>query len=66
MDSLRNLEAMVASWYKGVPHLPKNGQRWLAENAWWLTLVGVILGTMGILSVLLGVLAFFAGRCVWK
>ncbi|HEU4715812.1 MAG TPA: hypothetical protein VFS14_03200 [Candidatus Saccharimonadales bacterium] len=56
MDSLRNLEAMVASWYKSVPHLPKNGQRWLAENAWWLTLVGVILGTMGILSVLLGVL----------
>lgn len=56
MESLRNLEAMVGSWYKNVPHLPKNGQRWLAENAWWLTLVGVILGTIGILSVLLGVL----------
>jgi hypothetical protein len=34
MDSLKNLETMVASWYKGVPHLPKTGQKWLAENAW--------------------------------
>jgi hypothetical protein len=56
MESLRNLETMVASWYKGMPHLPKNGQKWLAENAWWLVLVGVILGTLGIVSVLLGTL----------
>ena len=56
MESLKNLETMVASWYKGVPHLPKNGQKWLAENAWWLVLVGVILGSFGILSVLLGTL----------
>ena len=56
MESIKNLETMVASWYKGVPHLPKNGQKWLAENAWWLVLVGVILGTLGILSVLLGTL----------
>lgn len=56
MESLKNLETMVASWYKGMPHLPKNGQKWLAENAWWLVLVGVILGTFGILSVLLGTL----------
>ena len=56
MESLRNIETMVASWYKGMPHLPKDGQRWLAENAWWLALVGVILGSFGIVSVLLGVL----------
>jgi hypothetical protein len=54
MESLKNLETMIASWYKGMPHLPKNGQKWLAENAWWLVLVGVILGTFGILIVLLG------------
>lgn len=59
MESLRNLETMVASWYKGMPHLPKNGRQWLAENAWWLVLIGVILGTFGILSVLLATL--FAG-----
>jgi hypothetical protein len=56
MESLHNLETMVASWYKGMPHLPKTGRLWLAENAWWLVLVGVILGTLGILSVLLGTL----------
>ncbi|HEY5695793.1 MAG TPA: hypothetical protein VIQ80_03085 [Candidatus Saccharimonadales bacterium] len=53
MESLKNLETMVASWYKQVPHLPKNGQKWLAENAWWLTLIGVILGGLGILSALM-------------
>jgi hypothetical protein len=53
MESLKNLETMVASWYKSVPHLPKNGQKWLAENAWWLTLVGVVLGAMGVVSVLM-------------
>jgi hypothetical protein len=56
MESLRNLEVVVASWYKSAPHLPKDGQRWLADNAWWLALLGLILGSLGILSVLLGVL----------
>jgi hypothetical protein len=56
MESLRNLETMVASWYKGVPHLPTYGQKWLAENAWWLVLIGVILGSFGILMVLGGMM----------
>lgn len=59
MDSLKNLETMVASWYKGVPHLPRTGQKWLAENAWWLTLVGVIFGAIGVASMLM--LAMTAG-----
>lgn len=50
MESIRNLEVTVASWYKNMPHLPKNSQKWLAQNLWWLTLIGVILGAMGILS----------------
>lgn len=56
MDSLKNLETMVASWYKSVPHLPKSGQKWLAENAWWLTLVGVIFGAIGVASMLMAVM----------
>jgi hypothetical protein len=56
MESLRNLETMVASWYKDVPHMPKYGQKWLAENAWWLVLVAVILGSFGIFIVLGGML----------
>ncbi|HSW77362.1 MAG TPA: hypothetical protein VLG36_01015 [Candidatus Chromulinivoraceae bacterium] len=52
METVRSLEVTVASWYKNVPHLPKSGQKWLAENIWWLTLVGVILGALGIISTL--------------
>lgn len=59
MESLHNLEVTVAAWYKGMPHLPKNGQKWLAENIWWLVLVGVILGALGIFTVLSATL--FAG-----
>ncbi len=52
MESLQKLEATVGEWYKGMPHLPKNGQRWLAENAWWLVLIGVILGAIGAIGLL--------------
>jgi uncharacterized membrane protein YhaH (DUF805 family) len=52
MESLRNLEVVVASWYETMPHLPKNGQKWLAENVWWLVLVGVILSGFVIFAVL--------------
>lgn len=52
MESLRKLETTVGDWYKSMPHLPKNGQRWLAENAWWIVLIGVILGALGILGTL--------------
>lgn len=56
MESLKNLETMVASWYKSAPHLPSDGQKWLAENVWWLALIGLVLGAFGILSILTGVL----------
>ncbi len=52
METVNKLENMVADWYKGLPHLPKGGQQWLAKNVWWIALVGVILGIMSIFTVL--------------
>ncbi|MFZ1360580.1 MAG: hypothetical protein WAS27_00915 [Candidatus Saccharimonadales bacterium] len=55
MEAVRNLEAVLAKQYKKAPHLPKEGQVWLAHNAWWIVLVGLALsvtGLVGILSVL--------------
>jgi hypothetical protein len=59
MENVRKLEVMVASWYKNMPHLPKNGQKWLSENAWWLVLLWVVLGAMGVGGVIMA--TFFAG-----
>jgi hypothetical protein len=59
MNNINKLEKMAAEWYSKAPHLPKNGQKWLATNAWWIVLVGVILGAVGIYLVL--VATFFAG-----
>jgi hypothetical protein len=52
METVKKLEVTVAAWYKSVPHLPKNGQEWLATNAWWLALIGVILGALAVVNVL--------------
>lgn len=52
MDSVRRLEETVATWYKSAPHLPAEVRKWLSENAWWITLIGVIVSAIGIVSVL--------------
>jgi uncharacterized membrane protein YhaH (DUF805 family) len=62
MDSVKKLEVIVASWYKDMPHLPIKGQKWLADNIWWLTLIGVIVGVIGAFQVL--VATFFVGALV--
>ena len=48
-DSVANT---VAKWMKDVPHLPKEFTKWLAENAWWLTIIGVAFSAFGILGLL--------------
>lgn len=59
MDSIRKLESKVASWYKDVPHLPANAAKWIAQNIWWIVLIGVILGAMTVFSIVS--VTFFAG-----
>ena len=60
MEIINQLESKVAEWLKPVPHLPANATKWLSENVWWLTLVGVILSVIGLISMIVGVFTVMA------
>jgi len=47
MESIHKLEDTIEGWFKSFPHLPNNWRKWLAENVWWLVLIGVILSVIG-------------------
>ncbi len=53
MSQVNKMEQTVARWYENTPHLPANGRQWLANNIWWLALVGVVLGTLAILGIMM-------------
>lgn len=64
MKQVRELEKKLSEWYKGAPHLPKEAQQWLADNVWWLALIGAVLSALGLFVVipaLLGALALTTG-----
>jgi len=61
MQQLSGLESSLGTLFKGLPHLPKDWRHWLADNAWWLALIGVAFGCLGILGlvpVVLGISIF--------
>lgn len=60
MSVLQKIETVVAGWLKSVPHLPKGGQKWLAENVWWIVLIGVIGLAIGILVTIGSIFAYLA------
>lgn len=60
MQIVHTLETKVGEWLKNAPHLPPEFRKWLAENSWWLTLIGVVLGALAIFP-LLGLTIFASG-----
>lgn len=49
MKYIKQLEGIAEGWLKKVPHLPKGGQKWLAENIWWIALIGAIVYGISVL-----------------
>jgi len=61
MQQLSGLENSLGTLFKGLPHLPKDWRHWLADNAWWLALIGAAIGCLAILGlvpVVLGISIF--------
>lgn len=52
MKALHQLEKMVRPWFKDLPHLPKEATKWMATNAWWLTLVGVVVAVLMMMALM--------------
>ncbi len=50
MELVHQIEKMTEGWFKQMPHLPKGVRTWLGENAWWLVIIGVVIGAIGIFS----------------
>lgn len=60
MKSIEKLELMVARWLEPLPHLPISARKWIADNIWWIVLVGVILSVIGTLGMIGGIFTAIA------
>jgi hypothetical protein len=60
MEFVNKLETTIVGWVKNVPHLPPAGQKWLAQNVWWIALVGAILTGISLLIAIGGLFTLIA------
>lgn len=58
MEQLAAIEQSAAKVFKDLPHFPKSVRNWVGENAWWIVLIGVVLGVFGVLSSLAALTVF--------
>lgn len=49
MNLLYKLEEKVFGWFKSAPNLPNDARKSLAENAWWIVIVGIIFMIINVL-----------------
>lgn len=42
MNFLSKLEEKVFGWFKAAPNLPNEARKSLAENIWWVVIIGII------------------------
>lgn len=59
MELVHSLERTLSEWYAQAPHLPVEARKWLANNVWWLAIIGIVLSVFAILSVIGIVFAAF-------
>lgn len=59
MNSISKLENTVGGWLKTAPHLSKTSQKWLAENVWWIVLIGLVLSVLGLVATVFALMAIF-------
>lgn len=52
MELVRNIENTMRGWYKDLPHLPADISKLVAQNTWWLAIIGLVLGVMSIMATL--------------
>lgn len=68
MAFVSQLEGTFTKMYKSVPHLPVAGQKWLGVNAWWIVLIGVILGAISVIveiSAIIGIATLASTYAAW-
>jgi len=51
MLKIDTIERTLGGWYKNAPHLPRTIRQWLADNIWWLALIGAVVSILGLLVV---------------
>ena len=52
MESIHKLEDSIQEWLKPLPHLPTDWRKWLADNVWWITIVGIVLSVFSAITVI--------------
>lgn len=56
MGAIKTLEDNLAKVFKGLPPLPEDFKKWLAEYAWVFALIGVVFGAISSFILMTGVI----------